>query len=93
MTCFHLHDENDQHTGSVCAPGAVDYLPRLHRRGSQKWEPIGKPVATIAEAFIVLGAELERVRPRHDHNRADILAVERELSYYDPRQVYEVTVR
>lgn len=60
--CLHLHDTEGQHIGDICVPGPRQYLPRLHRTGAHTWEPIGEPVATIAEAFTVLGAALEDAR-------------------------------
>lgn len=94
MTCFHLHGGEDQHIGSVCAPGPCDYQVVVHRVGARKWELIGKPVPTIAEAFQSIGATLDGNRRAYGrYNRAGVLAVEREMSYYEPRLVYEVTVR
>lgn len=92
--CLHLHDDDREHIGSVCVPGPCQYLPRLHRTGAHTWEPVGEPVATIAEAFTVLGKVLqdEKGRSYRWYNRADILAVEPFPSYYEPHRVYEVRI-
>ena len=91
--CLHIHDENGHHTGYVCRGGPFKYQPATHAFGAHKWKPVGEPLATISEAFQVLGKTLEDNRRRYPRlNRAGIWAVE-EMSYYEPHQVYEVTVR
>ena len=94
MTCLHLHDANDQHVGSICVPGPCDYQVAVHRYGARKWDAIGGLMPSIADAFQLLGTTLAENRRAYDrYNRAGIWAVERGESYYEPRMVYEVTVR
>ena len=91
--CLHIHDEDGHDVGYVCRPGPMKYQAALHERGARKWEPIGKPT-TIDGAFRRIGEALrdDKKRSWRKYNRAGIWAVERGYSYYDPLQVYEVTV-
>ena len=85
----HVHDANCQRaTGAICGPGAVGrYVARLHRRGDQKMRVISRhrsekaAVKAMAMAFVVAG---------YWYNFADVIAVEKEPSYYEPRRVCEV---
>jgi len=93
--CIHIPDGEGHDIGYICRGGPYKYLPRIHRTGARTWELIGEPVETILEAFTVLGTTLEGKgrNLRSFYNRADILAVEAEPSYYEPHQVYEVQFR
>jgi len=92
--CIHIHDDRGHDVGFICRPGPSKYQPAVHRTGSRKWEPIGKPLPTISGAFRVLGKVLDENRRKNcpRYNRAGIWAVEPFPSYYEPHQVYEVTV-
>ena len=86
-----ISQNNDDETfGAICGGGPYRYQVCVHRVGARKWEPVGKPRHTVASAFAVLATERERNR---DLNRGGIWAVEKFPSYYEPHQVYEVTVR
>lgn len=89
-----IHD-GDGHVGIACVPGPFQYQPAVHRPWAREWEPIGKPVDTIAAAFHALGDVLDASRHRSypRYNRAGIWAVEQGETYYDPEQVYEVSFR
>lgn len=90
--CIH---EGDKHVGNICVPGRFEYQVATHARGARHWKPVGKRRRTVAAAFRDVGRILEDERGRswRSINRVGIWACETGMSYYDPHQVYEVTVR
>ena len=90
--CIHIHDEEGHDTGYVCRGGPYVYQPRVHRVGAKHYDFPCPAAETLAEAFDHLRDALLADR-LHQYNRGDILAVEKERSYYEPFVVYEVLVR
>ena len=93
--CEHIHDAEGHDVGYICRPGPFYYRVATHRRGARKWEGTGKKHTTIAAAFRDIGKilEAEKGKSWREINRAGIWACEKGISYYDPHQIYEVTVR
>ena len=79
----------------LCGPGPLKFHAAVHRKGAREWDNVGDWCETIREAFTVLGETLEANRHKNwpEYNRGGIWAAEKGESYYDPHQVYEVTIR
>ena len=90
--CIHIHDEEGHDTGYICRSGPFKYVARVHRRGARTYDVLSGHLDSLSEAFDQLRDKLLADRLRQ-YNRGDILAVEKEMSYYDPFVVYEVLVR
>jgi len=89
----HLHDGDGKHVGNICVPSRFFYRVVVHEFGAKNWIPLDGKHRTIAGAFHHLGEVLEAQRNWRRYNRAGIWACEYGQSYYEPHQVYEVTVR
>lgn len=76
--------------GSICGPGPSHYRVYLHRRGAKKWLPVAGRFETQYGAVTEMARAFETDHHYPEVNRAVVLMVENEPSYYDPIQICEL---
>ncbi len=74
--------------GAICGPGPSHYRVFLHPRGARKWQPVGEHYESRYGAVTAMARFFECANA--DVNRAVVVMVENEPSYYDPIQVCEL---
>lgn len=85
-----LHD-GEKVIGHINRPGPAYYVARIHRRGRQKYEVVSKHRSRAAAIKAMAAAFATDAKEDYDPiNRADVLRVEKGMSYYGPIQICEV---
>ena len=70
-------------------PGRCYYVARVHRKGARRYERVSRH-RTAEAAIEAMARAFARVGGYPEINRADVLAVEKQPSYYEPRLVCEL---
>lgn len=81
-------ETRDTHLGYICGPGPRYYLARLHRKGARRMEVVSRHRTKKAAARAALMA-VAKDKGYPEINRADVLMVEKEFSYYDPAVIWQ----
>jgi len=86
----HIHD-GDIHIGHINRPGPGYYIARVHRRGRRKYEVVSRHRTEVAAIKAMALAFAKDRKAHYDPiNRADVLRVEKGMSYYEPIQICEL---
>lgn len=87
----HIHDEQGNHIGDICIPSPnCYYVARIHRRGAHKYEVVSRHRSEVAAVKAMAVAFATDRKSWNPVNRADVLRVEKGMSYYDPIQICEL---
>ncbi len=85
MGCLHGHT-SDGNCITVCFPSNLRYAARVRAHGHRRYQMVGRPSASKRKAL----RDLADAMATGKYKRGDVLASEREPSYYDPSVIYEM---